>query len=315
MLPSTCLRFGVVPARRAGSNRSWVLITVMLLLSAFAVARCEVSSSVQQCWYRKSVTQVNWPAGWMCHAEMGLCQNGTVGCHGRAEVATVWRQSKELFRISTLTATPARTAQIPPPVVHSSAIRALGKAVIPPLALPANPGYRPPTSRPIQEPFREPTGTYGAGNRGIDYAVLEGDEVRSIGAGTVVFAGRVAGEKYITVLHPDGLRSSYSYLASISVIVGTVIRRGEELGRSSDRFQVGVRDGERYIDPQLLFDRVAGFAVLVRLRYGISPVRQLRRPFEDPYSRSPLFPRCGASPVAVLRGASSQPTEGKCGSP
>jgi murein DD-endopeptidase MepM/ murein hydrolase activator NlpD len=113
--------------------------------------------------------------------------------------------------------------------------------------------YRPPVDAPVIDPFRAPATPFGPGNRGIDYATVPGTPVRAIAPGTVVFAGTVAGTRYVTVLHADGLRSSYGMLASISVSVGQVLAAGAEVGLAGDHVHLGVRRGDEYLDPELLF--------------------------------------------------------------
>lgn len=114
--------------------------------------------------------------------------------------------------------------------------------------------YRPPVDAPIADPFRAPSGPYGPGNRGIEYATPSGTQIRSIGPGVVLFAGQVGGQLFVTIRHADGLRSSYSWLASIGVAVGQQVAASEVLGTSAERFHLGVRmpDGT-YIDPASLF--------------------------------------------------------------
>jgi murein DD-endopeptidase MepM/ murein hydrolase activator NlpD len=123
--------------------------------------------------------------------------------------------------------------------------------------LPASPGpvYRPPVDAPVSDPFRQPIGPYGPGNRGLDYATVPGSPVIAIGAGVVVFAGTIANRLYVTVLHPDGLRSSYSYLDAIGVSLGQSIAAGQQIGTASGDVQLGVRRGDQYIDPASLFGR------------------------------------------------------------
>ncbi len=116
----------------------------------------------------------------------------------------------------------------------------------------ADPGYRPPVEGTIVDPFRPPDTPYGPGNRGIDYATEPGAEVVAAAAGVVVFAGNVAGSNHVTVLHPDGLRTSYSFLATVSVTEGRRVASGEEVGTSAGRLHFGVRAGERYLDPAAL---------------------------------------------------------------
>jgi murein DD-endopeptidase MepM/ murein hydrolase activator NlpD len=127
----------------------------------------------------------------------------------------------------------------------------------PPAATPTIRGarYQPPVDAPVVDPFRAPASPYAAGNRGLDYGTTPGQPITAIGDGTVVFAGQVAHQRFVTVLHPDGLRSSYSWLASISVHVGEHVGRGQQVGVAGSRFQLGVRRGSAYLDPARLFGR------------------------------------------------------------
>ncbi len=124
-----------------------------------------------------------------------------------------------------------------------------------PLASPATPSgfvdYRPPSNAPIVDHFRPPANPWGAGNRGIDYGTIEGDEVRAAAPGRVVFAGEVGGTLHVTVEHADGLRTSYSFLAAVSVARGDRVRSGDIVGTAAGSFHFGVRapDGT-YFDPE-----------------------------------------------------------------
>ncbi len=128
-------------------------------------------------------------------------------------------------------------------------------------ALPADPaaaqtspvGYTPPVPGPVIDPFRPPSHPYGPGNRGVDYATEPGAPVRAAGSGEVVFAGQVGGELHVVVLHPDGLRTSYSFLASITVRRGQRVERGDVVGTSGPSVHFGVRSGDTYLDPEDLF--------------------------------------------------------------
>lgn len=113
--------------------------------------------------------------------------------------------------------------------------------------------YRPPVTAPVIDGFGQPVGPYSAGNRGLDYATAPGTVVRSIGDGVVVFAGTIAHQRYVTVLHRDGLRSSYSYLASVDVALGQAVQGGQRIGTAGTDLQLGVRRGDAYIDPARLF--------------------------------------------------------------
>ncbi|MET1048749.1 MAG: peptidoglycan DD-metalloendopeptidase family protein [Acidimicrobiales bacterium] len=113
--------------------------------------------------------------------------------------------------------------------------------------------YRPPVDAPVVDGFRLPNGPFGAGNRGLEYDTVPGQVVRAIGDGLVVFAGPVAGIRYVTVLHPDGLRSSYGYLADLLVAAGERIVIGQVVGTAGERLHLGVRSGGTYLDPAALF--------------------------------------------------------------
>jgi murein DD-endopeptidase MepM/ murein hydrolase activator NlpD len=129
---------------------------------------------------------------------------------------------------------------------------------------PGNRVYAPPVEAPVADPFRPPPEPWRSGNRGIEYATAPGTQVHAIGPGAVVFAGAVAGSLHVTVLHPDGLRSSYSFLAAIRVRVGQRVRGGALVGVAGERFHVGVRRGRTYLDPASLWGRpVRGGRVLL----------------------------------------------------
>jgi murein DD-endopeptidase MepM/ murein hydrolase activator NlpD len=125
---------------------------------------------------------------------------------------------------------------------------------------PAAPGWAPPLPVPLRV-TRAFTATerYGPGHRGVDVAAPVGALVRSPGAGTVRFAGPVAGHGVVSV-DSAGLRFSYEPV-SPGVRAGQRVGTGTALGRlvaghpgcSAPPGLVclhwGVRDGERYLDP------------------------------------------------------------------
>ena len=69
----------------------------------------------------------------------------------------------------------------------------------------------------------------------------------------VSFAGPVAGSLHVTVTHPDGIRTSYSFLLSVAVRAGAEVARGTVVGRAGARLHVGARRGTTYIDPASLW--------------------------------------------------------------
>jgi hypothetical protein len=77
----------------------------------------------------------------------------------------------------------------------------------------------------------------------------------------VTFAGRIGPSAYVVVLHPDGLRTSYSFLSRATVARGDRVVQGQVVGVAGPVLHFGARAGERYIDPNLLL----GGAVEVHL--------------------------------------------------
>jgi hypothetical protein len=112
--------------------------------------------------------------------------------------------------------------------------------------------YGPPVEGPVVDHFRPPATTYGPGNRGLDFRTEPGDTVRAAADGEVVFAGQVGSSHHVVVLHPDGLRTSYSYLIAVDVRRGDEVRRGDAVGRAGHEVHFGVRAGARYLDPEPL---------------------------------------------------------------
>jgi murein DD-endopeptidase MepM/ murein hydrolase activator NlpD len=133
-------------------------------------------------------------------------------------------------------------------------------------------GYVWPVQGPVIRPFQPPAGPYGSGHRGIDIAVPMGTPVRAAGDGVVAFAGAVAGERYVSIDHPDGVRTTYSWLSAIEVTRGAPIAVGQVLGRTGQghpgveppHLHLGARYGGSYLDPMLLLQR-DGVVGLIRL--------------------------------------------------
>lgn len=130
-------------------------------------------------------------------------------------------------------------------------------AVLVPLpAGPAAPCLRPPVEAAVADPFRPPACPWCPGNRGLEYSVPAGTMVRAAAAGTVTFAGPVAGVLYVVVEHADGLRATYGRLASTAVGTGRRVAAGQVVGRSGDGVYFGLRRGVEYLDPTPLLGRL-----------------------------------------------------------
>ena len=106
-----------------------------------------------------------------------------------------------------------------------------------------------PVAAAVTDPFREPECRWCPGNRGLEYATTAGTVVRAVAAGTVTFAGMVAGTTYVVVRHADGPRATDGNLEHRTVDVADTVVRGALVGRTAGRFHFGVRDGDTYIDP------------------------------------------------------------------
>jgi hypothetical protein len=143
---------------------------------------------------------------------------------------------------------------------------------LPVAAQPQSDQWIPPVPGAVLRPFDEPIAAYAAGHRGVDFAAAGGVPVRAANDGVVSFAGRVAGSLHVVVAHGDGIRTSSSFLESVEVQTGVVVRRGQVIGRAggsgeghrSGVLHFGVRVGDRYVDPMLLF-RPRDLTQIVRL--------------------------------------------------
>ena len=119
---------------------------------------------------------------------------------------------------------------------------------------PGAPGaYRPPVDAPVVDRFRPPQHRYGPGNRGIDYGTRPDTPVVAPAAGEVQFAGAVADDLHVVLLHPDGLRTSLSFLGSVRVRRGERVDAGAVVGHTGTApLHFGVRRGDVYLDPEAL---------------------------------------------------------------
>ncbi|MFD0927957.1 peptidoglycan DD-metalloendopeptidase family protein [Williamsia deligens] len=113
--------------------------------------------------------------------------------------------------------------------------------------------------------FDPPAQRWLAGHRGVD--VVGSPIVVSAGAGTVHFAGSVGGKQVVSVLHADGILTTYEPVEP-SVRVGDVVARGDPLGTlmpghpacASTCLHWGARRGTGssavYLDPRALVGAV-----------------------------------------------------------
>ena len=147
-------------------------------------------------------------------------------------------------------------------LVFSCALLVAGSAAPLASAAPDPPLYLPPVDAPVADPFRPPATRFGAGNRGLEYGTAAGTAVSVAAEGVVTFAGMVAGSLHVTVRHLDGVRTTYSFLARLDVVVGQRVSQGDVVGTTMGSLHLGARRGDAYFDPSSLFD---GGAPVVRL--------------------------------------------------
>lgn len=91
--------------------------------------------------------------------------------------------------------------------------------------------FVPPITGPavVLSPFRPPASRYGTGHRGVDLAAPTGATVRAAGAGTVVFAGALAGRGVVSIEHSIGLRTTYEPVTPL-VRAGQQVAAGNPIG-------------------------------------------------------------------------------------
>lgn len=166
--------------------------------------------------------------------------------------------------------------------------------------------YRPPTEGAVVDPFRPPLQPWLPGNRGIEYATEPGSELVAIGPGTIAFAGPVGGRLVVSIVHPDGLRSSLTGVAAVTVEVGRRVWAGAPIAVAADRTHLGVRRGDAYLDPASLWGTTAGGGSvhLVPVGGGAGAASgRAREPVDRPPERSGAGALAGVGAAAqVVRG-------------
>lgn len=129
--------------------------------------------------------------------------------------------------------------------------------------------------------FDPPETRYAAGHRGVDLLGSTGQPVRAARAGTVTFAGRLAGRGVVVVAHGP-TRTTYEPVTA-SVAVGDLVASGQRIG-SLELFgshcwprsclHWGLVEGDTYLDPLTLV--------------GAGPVRLLPLFSDLPTAPTPL---------------------------
>ncbi|MEV0582435.1 peptidoglycan DD-metalloendopeptidase family protein [Nonomuraea sp. NPDC050310] len=160
---------------------------------------------------------------------------------------------------------PARAPAIQAPAVQSSAVQTL--ALRTPAAqapAPRAPAWGwPLTGNPrILRPFNPPPVPWLSGHRGVDLAAPQGTPVYAAGPGTVAYAAPLAGRGVVSIVHTNGMRTTYLPVRA-SVRRGDVVATGTQVGvieglvshcRESC-LHWGLIQDHRYLDPLLLVGR------------------------------------------------------------
>ena len=114
----------------------------------------------------------------------------------------------------------------------------------------------PPVDAPVTVRFVEPPHRWAPGHRGIDYALPAGTSVRAAAAGTVIFAGDVAGHLAVTLDHGLGMQTTYTALREITVERGQEVTQGTWIGYTGNAhpggrpgLHFGVKLDGAYVDP------------------------------------------------------------------
>lgn len=77
--------------------------------------------------------------------------------------------------------------------------------------------------------FDAPAPNWNRGHRGVDLAGVSGQTVYAASAGTVVFAGELAGRPVLSIAHSGGLRTSYEPVHAV-VRPGQLVDSGAVIG-------------------------------------------------------------------------------------
>ena len=109
--------------------------------------------------------------------------------------------------------------------------------------------------------FDPPPQPWLPGHRGVDLAASQGLAITAAGAGTVVFADDLAGRGVVSIVHANGLRTTYEPVEPL-VAAGDAVAAGETIGHllpghascpGTTCLHLGLKRGPLYLDPMLLF--------------------------------------------------------------
>ncbi|MFD5867212.1 peptidoglycan DD-metalloendopeptidase family protein [Corynebacterium sp. NPDC060344] len=135
----------------------------------------------------------------------------------------------------------AATSVLPPPAAAVTAVE-----------------HAKPVDGGVVKPYDPPAKRWLPGHRGVDLAAAVGAQVRASADGVVHFAGMVAGTPTVSVMHADGIRTTYQPVRW-SVRRGERVRRGAVLGTLESGPDPGLHwgalRGRDYLNPMDLLSR------------------------------------------------------------
>lgn len=115
--------------------------------------------------------------------------------------------------------------------------------------------YPIPGRPPVTRYFDPPLERWNAGHRGVDLGAGAASKVVAPANGMVVFAGVVAKRPVLSLLHANGVRTTYEPVVAL-VKVGQPVGRGAVIGRlvpghckGRSCLHWGAKRGMEYIDP------------------------------------------------------------------
>lgn len=109
--------------------------------------------------------------------------------------------------------------------------------------------------------YAPPEKRWQPGHRGVDLAATPGQEIRASAAGTVHFAGAVAGMTSVSIMHADGIRTTYQPIET-HLKKGDSVAAGQVIGRLTTSpkhpepgLHWGALRGQDYLNPLDLIHR------------------------------------------------------------
>jgi murein DD-endopeptidase MepM/ murein hydrolase activator NlpD len=140
-----------------------------------------------------------------------------------------------------------------PPAPAAAPPAAATRAPAPPAPDPRVPPLHPPVRGTLVRGFEAPAGPYGPGHRGVDLRAPVGTPVAAPAAGTVGFAGRVAGAAWVSLLVAPGVVVTVGPLPAPAVAAGERVAALAPVGRLAaghgGAVHLSLRVDGDYLDP------------------------------------------------------------------